>query len=253
MNRKLRFGIRRAALVMVLVAWGWLSTAGLAQTFSTKFEGEENPLSENGKWTNNGLDWTKIRKKDGIAFGTQTGTNKGPAVYDDSYAHLSGFPPDQEAWGEVAIARSDTSAYQEVEILLRFTSSAHSTTGYECFARSASGGLSYLQIARWDGPLGEFTYLADKRGMEYGLKNGDILKASVVGNLITVYVNGVEKARAEDDTHKTGNPGIGTFLGSSGGHGIGTNANFGFKNFSAKAIEGAKGPAAKTETKTEAK
>jgi hypothetical protein len=206
--------------------------------YSTTFEGEENPLSEGGKWNNNGLDWTKIRKTRGLAYGTQTGANKGIYRYDDSYAHLAGFPPDQEAWGQVRIAKPDPSCHQELEILLRWTSSAHRTTGYECFARCVNDGSSYLQIVRWEGPLGKFTYLADKRGVNYGLKDGDILKASIVGNVITVSINGVEKAQVKDDTYKTGNPGIGTFLQCDGGRGVGSNKDFGFRNFTARGIGG---------------
>jgi acetyl esterase/lipase len=208
------------------------------QIYTTTFDGDENPLSEGGKWINNGLDWTTIRKNGGIAYGTQAGVNKGIYVYDDSYAHLSGFPPDQEAWGEVNIAKPDSSCYQELEILLRWTSSAHSTTGYECFARCISGESSYVNIVRWDGPLGKFTYLARKSGPDYGLKNGDTLKASIIGNVITVYINGVEKARAKDDTHKTGNPGIGVFLQCPKGRGIGSNTDFGFTSFTARGIAG---------------
>ncbi len=104
------------------------NTAG-PKAFSTRFEGTESPLSDGGVWSNNGLDWTKIRKRDGIAFGTQTGTNTGIYRYDDSYAHLSGFPPDQEAWGEARILKPNESCNQELEILLRFTSTPHRTTG----------------------------------------------------------------------------------------------------------------------------
>jgi hypothetical protein len=239
MNRKLQFGIRRVVLVMVLVAWGFLPAGGLAQTYTTNFEGEENPLSENGKWSPNGSDWTSIRKKDGLAFSTETGTNHGPAQYDDSNACLSGFPPNQEAWGEVVIAKPDSSCNQEVEILLRWTISEHSTTGYECMGRCISGRSSYLEIVRWEGPLGKFTYLAEqKKGADSGLKNGDILKASAVGNVITLYVNGVEKLRAVDDTFKTGNPGIGAYLHCGSSKGIKSNADFGFKNFTARALTG---------------
>jgi hypothetical protein len=232
----LRSGVHRALFGLFIFASGVLPTAGCAQTYTTTFKGEENPLSENGKWRNNGLDWAQISKSGGIAHGTQTGTDEGSQKYNDSYAHLSGFPPDQEAWGEVYIAKPDASCYQEVEILLRWTSSPHSTTGYECFARCVKNGSSYVQIVRWEGPLGKFTYLADKRGPEFGLQNGDILKASVVGNVITLYINGIEKARVTDDTHKTGNPGIGEFLECVKGHGIGTNKDFGFKSFTARGI-----------------
>ena len=213
---------------------------GTIMQYTTTFEGEENPLSEGGKWSNNGLDWTKIRKTHGLAYGTQTGIGKGIYEYDDSYAHLAGFGPDQEAWGQVQIAKPDPSCHQECEILLRWTSSPHRTTGYECFARCVSDGSSYVQIVRWEGPLGKFTYLADKRGADYGLKNGDILKASIVGNVITVSINGVEKAQVKDDTYKTGNPGIGTFLACDGGRGVGSNRDFGFRNFTAREIKGNK-------------
>ena len=155
------------------------------------------------------MDWTSIRKKDGLAFSTETGTNHGPAQYDDSNACLSGFPPNQEAWGEVVIAKPESSCNQEVEILLRWTISEHSTTGYECMGRCISGGSSYLEIVRWEGPLGKFTYLTSnkRRAPNSGLKNGDILKASAVGNVITLYVNGVEKLRAVDDTYPDGKSG----------------------------------------------
>ena len=206
------------------------------KAFSTRFEGTESPLSEGGVWSNNGLDWTRIRKQGGLAFGTQTGTNTGIYRYDDSYVHLSGFPPDQEAWGEARILKPNGTCNQELEILLRFTSSPHRTIGYECFARCINSAQSYLQIVRWDGPLGKFTYLADQRGTNYGLSNGDVLTASVIGHVIRVYVNGVEKAQVTDDTFNEGNPGIGEFLGCERGQGVGSNSDFGFASFTARSI-----------------
>ena len=65
------------ALACILV-----SQTVASQTFTTEFDGTENPLSESGVWSHTGLDWTKVQKANGIAFGTQTG-NGG---YDDSYA-----------------------------------------------------------------------------------------------------------------------------------------------------------------------
>ena len=67
----------RVLPLVFLVASAAFATVGQAQTYTTTFDGEEYPLSENGRWINNGLDWTKIRVKGGIAFGTQSGTNKG--------------------------------------------------------------------------------------------------------------------------------------------------------------------------------
>src|SRR5262245_9498429 len=64
--------------------------AGGGKSYSTEFDGIENPLSEGGVWSHVGLDWRNVEKSGGIAYGTQTGTGG----YDDSYAVLSGFPPD---------------------------------------------------------------------------------------------------------------------------------------------------------------
>ena len=172
----------------------------------------------------------------GIACSTQSGTEAGKFQYRDSHAVLAGFPPDQEAWGQACIARPSSSCHQELEILLRFTSSPHFTTGYECFARCVDDGTSYVEIVRWDGPLGKFTYLARMHGRGFGLKHDDTLKASIVGNVITVFINGVKKAQVVDDTFKTGNPGIGEFLACDNGQGVGTNTASGFSNFTARRI-----------------
>jgi hypothetical protein len=225
----------RSLLLPILCILLLSSAEAPAQTYSTTFKGSENPLSEGGKWSNNGQDWTRISKKDGLAHGTQTGTSSGDKRYDDSFAHLAGFPPDQEAWGVVHIVKPNAACHQEIEILLRFSSSPHRATGYECNARCLTGGSSYMEIVRWDGPLGKFTYLARQGGADYGLKDGDTLKASIVGNRITAYVNGVEKIRATDDTYKSGNPGIGEFLQCDGGQGLRSNADFGFSSFTARA------------------
>jgi hypothetical protein len=215
----------------------WIFQSGIfSQIYTTTFDSDENPLSEGGKWSNNSEDWCRIRKSGGIAFGPQTGRDQGIQKYNDSFAHLSGFPPDQEAWGEVFISKPEPGCYQELEILLRWTSTSHSATGYECFARCLSDSISYLQIVRWEGPFGKFTYLADMKGKEYGLKNGDIIKASIIGNVITVYVNGIQKAQVKDSTYKTGNPGIGIFLECGSDNGIGTNKNYGFRSFTARGI-----------------
>lgn len=231
-------GLKPGRMGGFVILFALICSAGFPQTYSTNFDGEETTLSEGGHWANHGLDWTPVRKGGGVAYGTQRGTETGKKRYNDSYAALSGFPPDQEAWGEVVIGKPDAACHQELEILLRWTSTPHSTTGYECFARCLDDKSSYLQIVRWDGPLGKFTYLADKRGKAYALRNGDTLKASIVGNVITVYVNGVEKARVTDDTFKTGNPGIGFFLACDNGRGIGSNGDFGFTSFTARGLSG---------------
>jgi hypothetical protein len=171
------------------------------------------------------LQSTRVVTANGIAFGTQTGTNG----FDDSYAHLSGFPPDQSASGVVhldpAIEHNTT---HEVEILLRIKDAPNSLSGYECnFAYDGS----YCQIVRLDS--GSFTYLAGpgagQGNVPGGLHEGDVVSAQIIGNAIASFVNGVRVATATDSTYATGNPGLGFFLGAAST----PNSFYGFTRYTA--------------------
>ena len=121
------------------------------------------------------------------------------------------------------------SLFEEVELRLRSSISAHSNTGYEINFRCSKTNNAYSQIVRWNGPLGNFTYLWNNGGSQYGVKNGDVVKATIVGNVITTYINGVQIATVTDNTFKTGNPGMGFYL--QGGSGV--SRDYGFTNFTA--------------------
>lgn len=215
-NRKLPIITTLGALIVAASA----ADCAWAQSYSTLFDGTENPLSENGVWTHTGADWTKVQKANGIAFGTQTGSGG----YDDSYAVLSGFGPNQRASARVHISPSlDPSCTHEVEILLRWSDSLHQAKGYEVNLLWDGG---YAQIVRWNGALGDFTVLGG--GSYPGLKDGDLFEASIDGDLIKVLVNGQPVAETRDATFATGNPGIGFFRRDCG-----TTADVGFKDFAA--------------------
>src|SRR5438045_2733103 len=86
LQRRVRVKVGLLALSTLLAmtsAWG--------ASYSTNFDGAENPLSEGGAWLHTSVDWTVVAKDNGIAHGTLTG-NGG---YNDSFALLSGFAPDQ--------------------------------------------------------------------------------------------------------------------------------------------------------------
>jgi hypothetical protein len=211
----------------------------VGQTYSTDFRSPENPISEGGRWNNGksvGHDWTDVMIINGIACGTQSGSDTGINMYNDSYAILTGFSPDQTAQGIVSIKNPTGLCNQEVELLLRWNSEAHRATGYECLARCLNSKESYMEIVRWNGALGDFTYLARLHSSSAGLKDGDTLKASVTGNQITFCINNVMKLRCSDSTYQSGNPGIGFFLWNCPG----TNTDFGFRYFTAsgRSIDG---------------
>jgi hypothetical protein len=191
--------------------------------YSTSFNGTENPLSEGGVWQNNGLDWTNVQKVSGAAYGTQSGLGGN----DDSYAHLAltaaGWPADIALSGVVYMPQPILVGTHEIELLVRWSDSPHDARGYEVL-------LSYggeVQIIRWNGPLGNFTPIGTT-GIYSGIRDGDVFSATVVGPVISGYVNGVQIAQAVDSTYTGGSPGIGFFRRV-----LGANSDFGFRSFTA--------------------
>jgi hypothetical protein len=194
-------------------------------SYATSFDHDEAPISEGGAWTHLGLDWALIDTENGVAVGTQTGTGG----YDDSYAHLSGFPPDHEATGVIhRIANIDPGCTHEVEIHLRWSDAAHDAHGYEC---NLAWDGAYAEIVRWNGKLGDFTYLA-RGSVPGGVSDGDTLRASVVGDVIVLYHNDVEVVRAQDATFEDGNPGMGLWRGGP----CGVRGDYGFSSYSAQSL-----------------
>jgi hypothetical protein len=113
-----------------------------------------------------------------------------------------------------------------VELRLRTTIAANSITGYAFKFRCGSDTSQYVQILRWNGPLGSWTELGGHTGP--GLHNGDVVKATAIGRTLTLYINGTAILSVTDDTYSTGSPGIG-FYNDSGAQVNST--GFGFSNF----------------------
>jgi hypothetical protein len=114
------------------------------------------------------------------------------------------------------------------------TMEPHSSTGYEVLFRAYLPG-GYATIARWNGPLGSFTYLNQQpNGNYHGIQTGDVVKATIDENGVIIgYVNGVEVIRATDKTYPSGNPGIGFWLLAERREGRRSNADYGFSSFTA--------------------
>ncbi len=219
-----------AATFFLLVFLPSSSPGSRPGTYTTHFPGTENPISENGRWTNGkspGLDWADVETVPGLAFGTQSGSDG----YDDATALLKGtWGADQSATGTVySRNQRGGKVYEEVEIRLRSSLSPRRCTGYEILFRCLKTSESYAQIVRWNGPLGDFTYLADQKGARVGISHGDVVKATAIGNVITAYINNVQVAQAADSTYSSGNPGMGFFLQGAAG----LNRDYGFSSFSA--------------------
>jgi hypothetical protein len=218
-------------LITLVLELAFLSGAGAQgpTTYTTNFPLAENPISEGGRWINGqsvGLDWKNVRTTPGLAFGADTSGN---ASFNDPTALLTGtWGPNQTVQARVhTVNQRSGDVYEEVEIRLRSTITAHRNAGYEVNFRCTHDGSQYVEIVRWNGPLGNFTYL--QRGDGPGLRDGDVVKATMIGNVITAYINGIQVVQATDGTFSDGNPGMGFYLDGLSG----ANVDYGFTNFTA--------------------
>jgi hypothetical protein len=221
------------------------------RSYSTSFQLDEDPISEGGMWLNGGKDgiaWVDVVTKNGVAYGgktrmavaerrveqgnleSQSPTPEGGVPegdYDDPTAVLAGtWGKDQHAQARV-FSRNPTEEYfQEVEIRLRSTITPHRCTGYEVFWRCLKTEKGYAEIVRWNGKVGDFTSLQRLVGPQYGVEDGDLVEATIVGSVLKGFINGVEVISAIDDTYGSGSPGIGFNFGVGD-----TNVDHGFTHF----------------------
>ncbi len=198
------------------------------QNYGTSFPLTEDPISESGNWINGGvvgLDWNNVLTTTGLAQGQSPSS----AAYSDPTALLAGtWGPNQTVQATVYSINQNANYYQEVELRLRSRLSAHNCTGYEINFRCLQTSDAYMQIVRWNGALGSFTYVSSYNGAQYGVASGDVVKATIIGNVINVYKNGILIGTGTDSTYATGNPGIGFDFGCGS-----TYTDFGFTNLTA--------------------
>jgi hypothetical protein len=208
-----------------------------AHQFTTGFSLTENPISEGSQWINGGatgLDWTDVSTTPGLAIGHQVG-----ASYTDATALLTGaWGPDQFAMATVHMVNPKDACYQEVELRLRSAIAPHAITGYEVTFKVSQTSEAYLIIVRWNGALGSWNYLTNTHGAQFAIRDGDVMSAGIVGNVITAYLNGVQKGQVDitslgGTVYSTGNPGIGFNLENAPAGCRGTNGNYGFTSFTA--------------------
>jgi hypothetical protein len=94
------------------------------------------------------------------------------------------------------------------------------------FFRCLKTENAYAEIVRWNGPNGDFTSLRKLSGPDYGVQDGDLVEATIDGDVLRGFINGVEVISAADDTYGAGSPGIGFNFGVGD-----TNVDHGFTYF----------------------
>lgn len=203
-----------------------------ANFYYTNFPLKENPISENGKWTNPSSTTNNLNM---ATNGSYAYGSYGMFSQSDALAVLTGnWGRVQSAQGTIRIATTPSSRKtHEVELHLLMTACfdtadmAEAACGYE-FNCSVSSGFQYQEIARWDRT--SFAYLGGGRGNNFlgrPCADGDVMMATVdaSGNL-REYINGTLVNSATDTTYTTGNPGMGTWNTDSGN-------NYGLSKFTA--------------------
>lgn len=203
------------------------------RSYKTDFPVDEDPISENGMWLNgkkDAVDFSDCVVSGGFVHGGPSRMNnlekraeqgnldesdEAPVGdYDDPTAILTGeWGPNQHGKATARVTKPTEEWFQEVQIRLRSTLAPGRITGYEIFFRCLTGEPGYAEIVRWNGAVGDWTSLQRHTGPEYGVGDGDVIEAKIEGNVITGYVNGVEKITVTDDTWSDGAPGIGFNFG----------------------------------------
>jgi len=187
---------------------GACSSTPPSGTFLTTFDTPEAKLRGGGAWTRANNPWTDMKVVNGVAYPSNGVTNS----YDDSYAYLTqSFGNNYEVEGVIWRDPSlPSGAANEVSLLLRASDDSSNIRTYEMLWQAYGG----QQIMRWNGPFGSFTSLAVTELSYFNrpLRTGDVLKATAIGNVLTMYVNGVATYRASDSMFGVGQPGIGGFL-----------------------------------------
>ena len=157
------------------------------RSYRTRFENDEDPISEGGMWINgqtDGIDWIDCMTQNGgevcgKVSRMTVAERRAEQVHDEAGDDDSGTAGDYDdptavlagEWGRnqygkaTVFCRNPTDKYfQEVEIRLRSSITPHSCTGYEVFWRALKTDEGYAEIVRWNGAIGDFTSLARKVG-----------------------------------------------------------------------------------------
>lgn len=202
---------------MFLVPSRKLTGVSTLRTYATSFPATENPISESGNWTKRGLaegtSWTNPQTTPGIFFGTQAGDGG----TDDSIGLVGGAWSNDQDVSAVVHLGTRPGTFSEVEILLRGTITSTSAKLYEIYLSACASPNRYGHITIWNGPFNSFLDLVSlDNATAPTLNNNDVVRATIVGTVITAYLNGAVIMGPYDTSGdgtkwSTGLPGLGTF------------------------------------------
>ena len=195
--------------------------ASTPSSYSTSFPEAETPISQGGRWRGGltvGLAWNDCNTSIGKAFASTGSMVPG----EDSLAILDAgrfaIPADQE----VIVTIHKTGGYSppsshEVELQLRWGAAPNNFPGYEILIPFSGSP----QIVRQNGPFSDYDILTETQLGTWTspVAHGDVIRAKIVGQTITIYQNGVATTTVTDNSAEkltSGMPGIGFYCLSGG-------------------------------------
>lgn len=197
---------------------------GTPTTYSTTFPSAENPISEGGKWLGGATDGTvysDVRTSVGKAYASHFIT-PGVNDYTDDIAVLKDTvaDPGPDQYAEVTIFRD--AAYtppssHEIQIHLRASCNPAGPLYLPTYEILLPWGGTFGQIVYQPGNLGGFSVLSPTGAGYSALSTGDVVRAKIVGNVITVYVNGAEAMTVSHSSITDGQPGMGFYVTAGSG------------------------------------
>jgi hypothetical protein len=201
-------------------------------SYSTNFPVAQNPISQSGQFvtsTSPGVNWSgqnaggggnlPLAPVDIAARGLAESVDYANPNYGDALAVLTGnWGANQSVSITVGKIPASSGGYEEFEIHLR--TDPTTGTGYEI---AWGYNHDYVLIATWNGggAVGAAAYtILYEANTQHAIKPGDTLTASIIGDVITVYTDGVQVAQITDSKFSSGNPGFGFNQGGTGEYGI---------------------------------
>jgi hypothetical protein len=168
-------------------------------TWTSTFDGDENPLSESGDWTSGPSGWDAVKKLSGVAMAVNTSSN--------SAGRYEGNSLDSDQSSEVTTVNFSSGGTSLGGCLTRMQGITSGTT--DCYVFDADFWNDIVRLFRVDDTAGSLAWT--QLGSDASIPSsagGDVFKIKSVSSTHTGWQNGTERISRTDSTYTGGQPGI---------------------------------------------
>lgn len=168
-------------------------------TWTSTFDGDENPLSESGAWTSGPSGWDACKKLSGVAMAVNTSS--------DSAARYEGNSLDSDQSSEVTTVNFSSGGSSLGGAITRMQGTTSGTT--DCYVVDADFWQDVIRIFRVDDTAGSLAWTQLLGDVSLAsTSGGDAWKLSSIGSTHTGYQNGNSRISRTDSDYTGGQPGI---------------------------------------------